>query len=94
MTKGIINNSDMIITINKKLSETVVKLGANDEKTAVIDAGVDLKRFDPEKVDGSNIRKEYGVKDDELLLFFMGWLYHFSGLKEVAKELAKGKYKN
>jgi len=92
VTKGIINNSDMIITINKKLSETVVKLGANDEKTIVIDAGVDLERFDPEKVDGSSIRKKYGVKDDELLLFFMGWLYHFSGLKEVAEELAKGKY--
>ena len=92
VTKRIINNSDVIITINKKLSETVVKLGANDEKTAVIDAGVDLKRFDPEKVNGSHIRKEYGVKDDELLLFFMGWLYHFSGLKEVAKELAKIKH--
>lgn len=92
VTKRIINNSDMIITINKKLSETVVKLGANDEKTVVIDAGVDLKRFDPEKVDGSHIRKEYGVKDDELLLFFMGWLYNFSGLKEVAEELGKGKY--
>lgn len=92
--KGIIKNSDKVITINKKLSESAVRLGADAEKTIIIDAGIDLERFDPEKIDGSLIREEYGVKDDELLLFFMGWIYHFAGIKEVAEELGKGDYAN
>ncbi|WP_060537789.1 glycosyltransferase [Methanobacterium formicicum] len=91
--KGIIKNSDKVITINKKLSEFAVGLGADEDNTPVIDAGIDLERFDP-KIDGSVIRKEYGIKDDELLLFFMGWIYHFAGVKEVAEEMGKGNYEN
>ncbi|KAF5053927.1 D-inositol-3-phosphate glycosyltransferase [anaerobic digester metagenome] len=91
--KGIIKKSNMVITINKQLSEFVVGLGADEENTIVIDAGIDLERFDP-KIDGSIIRKEYGIKDDELLLFFMGWIYHFAGIKEVAEELGKGNNEN
>lgn len=91
--KGIIKNSDKVITINKKLSEFAVGLGADEDNTPVIDAGIDLERFDP-KIDGSAIRKEYGIKDDELLLFFMGWIYHFAGVKEVAEELGKGNHEN
>jgi len=91
--KGIIKNSDKVITINKKLSEFAVGLGADEDNTPVIDAGIDLERFDPE-LDGSFIRKEYGIKDDELLLFFMGWIYHFAGVKEVAEELGKGNHEN
>lgn len=91
--KGIIKNSDLVITINKKLSESAVELGADEENTLVIDAGIDLERFDPQ-IDGSTIRKEYGIKDDELLLFFMGWIYHFAGVKEVAEKLGKENHEN
>lgn len=92
--KYTIKNSDMVITINKTLSEFAIGIGADKEKTMVIDAGIDLENFNPEKIDGSTTRKEYGVKEDELLLFFMGWIYHFAGVKEVAQELGKGSYEN
>jgi glycosyltransferase involved in cell wall biosynthesis len=88
LEKATIKNSSKVITINKKLAEFVIGLGAEKEKTCVIGAGIDLARFDP-KVDGSEVRKAYGIGKDDIVLFFMGWLYHFSGLKEVALELAK-----
>jgi glycosyltransferase involved in cell wall biosynthesis len=88
LEKNTIKNSSRVITINKKLAEFVIGLGAEKEKTCVIGAGIDLVRFDP-KVDGSEVRKAYGIREDDIVLFFMGWLYHFSGLKEVALELAK-----
>nr|WP_319374723.1 glycosyltransferase [uncultured Methanobacterium sp.] len=90
--KGIIGNSSIVITINKKLSESAVVLGADEEKTLVIDAGIDLERFDPD-LDGSLIRKKYGIKENEILLFFMGWIYHFAGVKEVAEELGQSEHK-
>ena len=88
LEKATIKNSARVITINKKLAEFVIGLGAEKEKTCVIGAGIDLARFDP-KVDGSEVRKAYGIRKDDIVLFFMGWLYHFSGLKEVALALAK-----
>ena len=88
LEKATIKNSSKVITINKKLAEFVTKLGADKEKTCVIGAGIDLARFNP-KLDGYEVRKTYGIKKEDLVLFFMGWLYHFAGLKEVAIELSK-----
>ncbi len=88
LEKCTIKNSSRVITINKKLAEFVDELGADKEKTCVIGAGIDLARFNP-KLDGYEVRKTCGIKKDDIVLFFMGWLYHFSGLKEVAVELAK-----
>ena len=91
--KGIIKNSDLIITINKRLAESVIELGSQKKKTIVIEAGVDLNKFNPQ-LDGTEIRKQYGIKKDELVLFFMGWIYHFAGVKEVAEGIGKHEYKN
>ena len=88
LEKSTIKNSSKVITINKKLAEFVMGLGAEKEKTCVIGAGIDLARFDP-KVEGYEVRKTYGIEEDDVVLFFMGWLYHFAGLKEVAIELSK-----
>lgn len=91
--KRIINNSSLVITINQRLAEFAVEMGSDKNKTIVIDAGIDLKRFDP-GIDGSYIRKEYGIEKNELVLFFMGWIYHFAGIKEVAKEIGEKNIKD
>lgn len=91
LERATINNSTQVITINYKLEEYVKELGAKNTK--VIGAGIDLEIFDLD-IDGNSIRQKYGIKDDDIVLFFMGFLYHFAGLKEVAIELAKDKYKN
>ena len=81
-----IENSSMVLTINRKLDQLAVELGA--ERTAVIDAGIDLSEFDPD-LDGSRVRERYGVEDSDILLFFMGFLYTFSGLRELAAAMAE-----
>ena len=83
-----LRNSARVISINKRLREYVITLGAVPERTTIIGAGIDLDRFNP-TVDGSSIRSDYAIGKDDIVLFFMGWLYHFSGLKEVALELAR-----
>ena len=56
----------------------------------MVRAGVDVERFNPD-VDGCVMREKLGIGKDDVVLFFMGWLYPFSGLKEVSVELAKVK---
>jgi glycosyltransferase involved in cell wall biosynthesis len=87
LEKQTLRNSTKVIAINKKLREYAIKLGATPKRASVIGAGIDLARFYP-TIDGSAIRSTYGIGKDDIVLFFMGWLYHFSGLKEVALELA------
>ena len=86
-----IKNSTQVLAINHKLEDFVRAMGADNTK--VIGAGIDLEKFDPE-IDGMGIRKEYGINDEDTLLFFMGFLYNFAGLKEVALEIANGAHPN
>ena len=85
LEKLTIKNSTRVFTINKKLEEFVKKLGA--ENTKVIGAGIDLEQFDPNLINSQEIRDKYGFNNEDKVLFFMGYLYHFSGLKEVILKL-------
>nr|WP_319540135.1 glycosyltransferase family 4 protein [uncultured Methanospirillum sp.] len=82
-----IRNADLVLSINEGLREYTIRMGANFNRTDVIRAGIDLERYDSSKFSGDEIRKQYGIAKDDIIIFFMGWLYHFSGLKEVAEGL-------
>jgi len=83
-----LRQADRVLTINDKLRDYVLSAGATDKKTRVIRAGIDIEQFKPSGK-SSEIRQTYRLRENDVVLFFMGWLYHFSGLKEVALELAK-----
>jgi len=82
----IVQNADRILVINDELAKYAIRLGGSPKKIHVLRAGIDYSRFNP-NIDGKNIRVKYGIQEDEVVLFFMGWLYTFSGLKEVANSL-------
>ena len=88
LEKRALRQADRVITINDKLKDYVISQGAPENRTKVIRAGIDVKKFKPTTTTTS-IRGKYGIHDNDFVLFFMGWLYHFSGLKEVLLELAK-----
>jgi glycosyltransferase involved in cell wall biosynthesis len=77
-----------ILAINGELMEYVIRIGSPRGKTRVLTAGIDYAQFDP-SIDRNKVGKQCGLTDKDFVLFFMGWLYHFSGLKEVAAQLAK-----
>lgn len=81
-----------VISINEGLKDYTVQMGATPEKTEVIRAGVDFERFS--QADGSAIRQIYGFTDEDTVMFFMGWLYDFSGLDEVALQMARSENKH
>jgi len=74
--------SDKVVVINQSMKDYVERHGA--ERVKVIGSGVDLKTFKPSNL---KIREQYGVKPDETLLFFMGYVYPFSGLNIIARQL-------
>jgi glycosyltransferase involved in cell wall biosynthesis len=80
--------STIVVSINEALREYTIQMGAHPEKTSVVRAGVDLGLYN-KGIDSRALRKELGIREDEVVLFFMGWLYGFSGLKEVALQLAR-----
>jgi len=86
--KKTIRDADRVIVINERLRDYVIQMGSNPDRTQIIRAAIDLGLFSPD-TNGSTIRKQYGFAEGDVILFFMGWLYNFSGLKEVALQLAQ-----
>jgi glycosyltransferase involved in cell wall biosynthesis len=83
-----LSRCDVVCVINEELKRYAIEMGAQPKKVHVVRAGVDTERFNPD-VDGYTMREKLGISRDDVVLFFMGWLYSFSGLKEVALTLAK-----
>jgi len=81
---------NVVCVINERLRDYAVEMGAKPQKVHVVRAGIDTERFNPD-LDGRVVREKLGISEDDVVLFFMGWLYPFSGLREVAMELAKVK---
>ena len=88
--KKAVKKADLVLTINEKLKDYVLSLGAVAERIKVIRAGFELERFDA-NLHGMNIRQQYGLNNQDRVLFFMGWLYNFSGLDDVIQALSKRK---
>lgn len=90
--KKTLKDSNAVIVINEKLKDYAIEMGSHSEQTYLIRAGVDLERFNSH-IDSSRVRRQYKIEENDFVLFFMGWLYDFSGLREVALNLAKIKKK-
>lgn len=84
--RGLFRRADEVITINAHLRDYAIAMGAHAGQTRVLRTGVDLDRFDP-TADGGPARASLGIAPDDVVMFFMGWLYDFSGLREVAESL-------
>jgi glycosyltransferase involved in cell wall biosynthesis len=77
-----------VILINAHLRDYAIRMGASPERARVLRTGVDLERFQPGPPDPA-VRAELGLAESDFVLFFMGWLYDFSGLREVVSTLAE-----
>ena len=88
-----LRRSDMVLVINEGLKDFVINLGAPQERTHVLRAGINDDQFNPSNSDDS-LKGQFGLTKEDVVLFFMGWLYRFSGLKEVAWQLTKSENQN
>ena len=78
--------ADRVIVANRKLMEYAHSMGADPEKVTWLPAGADLEHLRPIE-DEAAARQSYDLKAEDRVLLFMGWLYPFSGLREIAAAL-------
>lgn len=85
--RKLLRHADCVVVINDALATYAEGMGTRRERITKVPTGVDLDRYGPH-VDGSCVRDEYGIAPDDHVLLFVGWLYSFSGLKELAEAMA------
>ncbi len=77
--------ADLVLSINESLRDYTIAMGAPPARAVLLRAGIDLRRY--LSADGLEVRRDHGFSRDDIVLTFVGWLYPFSGLEEVAQDL-------
>ena len=75
-----------MIVISASLGKYMKQIGVPDEDITLLPPAVDTSKFNP-SVDGSAVRKELGIRDDEKVVLFSGFLYEFSGVDLVLQSI-------
>ncbi|MFW9818370.1 MAG: glycosyltransferase [Candidatus Thorarchaeota archaeon] len=75
--------SDKIIVVTKLLQQYVLNEGIKPEKVKILLNGISLENTVVNKNKLEKLKKKYSIKQNDFVLFFMGYFYDFAGLKEI-----------
>ncbi len=79
--------ADIVITVSNAMKRELETLGMKG-KTEVCWNGVDPDKYDPSKVDVAKLKElktRYGIKDTDLVVFFVGRLTQVKGIDKLVK---------
>jgi glycosyltransferase involved in cell wall biosynthesis len=78
--------ADMIITVSYAMKDELIQLGFPRDKIYVSYNGVDPQKYNPESVSPEQVRKireYYGLKEDDLMILFLGRLVGVKGIDKL-----------
>jgi glycosyltransferase involved in cell wall biosynthesis len=78
--------ADMIITVSNAMKDELIGLGFPPEKIRVVYNGVDPEKYNCNTVSKEKvreIRQYYGLKDDDLMVLFLGRLVSVKGVDKL-----------
>ncbi|MCF2141377.1 MAG: glycosyltransferase [Candidatus Lokiarchaeota archaeon] len=78
-----IKKCDYLFAINKGLLDYADEMIKNKKEGILIPGGVDIAKYSKSNIRLTK-RSQLNIEDDEIVLMFMGWLYDFSGLREIS----------
>lgn len=82
--------ADRIITVSHAMDDELQKLGFPPEKIRVCWNGVDPNKYDPNRISDEekiNLKRRYGIGDNEIILFFIGRLVTVKGADKLVKAM-------
>jgi glycogen synthase len=78
--------ADLVVTVSYAMKDELIGLGFPKEKIQVSYNGVDPQKYDPANISKESIKKiraKYGLKDDELMILFLGRLVGVKGIDKL-----------
>jgi glycosyltransferase involved in cell wall biosynthesis len=85
------NAADMIVTVSYAMKDELTRLGFPKDKIHVSYNGVDPEKYDPASVSPEQVKKirsRYGIKDDELMILFIGRLVGVKGVDKLIMSMS------
>ncbi|MFX1454504.1 MAG: glycosyltransferase [Promethearchaeota archaeon] len=79
----ILKHSDKVLVHTKFQHIYLINEGISPKIIEISPDGISLKNTIVDKKKYNNLKKKYSINDDDFIIFFMGHLYEFAGLKEI-----------
>ena len=90
MTEGIescvLNHADLVVGNAEAFRKELLSRGVDGNRILIIPNGVDPDRFTP-SISGMEIRKKFGIKDQEIVVSFVGSFGPWHGAEILAKTI-------
>jgi glycosyltransferase involved in cell wall biosynthesis len=84
------NMADLIVTVSYAMKDELIQLGFPKEKIQVSYNGVDPQKYNPEGITPEQTRKIralYGIKDNDIMILFLGRLVGVKGVDKLIMAL-------
>ncbi len=84
--------ADLIVTVSNAMKEEQIGLGFPAEKIQVVYNGVDPQKYNKEEVSADKVRavrQKYGLKDDDIMILFLGRLVWVKGVDKLVAALTQ-----
>lgn len=84
--------ADSIVTVSSAMRDELIGLGFDEGKIQVCANGIDIQKYDPERVSKEDVektRQRYGMKPDEPMILFIGRLIPIKGVDKLILAMPK-----
>lgn len=85
--RSVMRGADRVIVINNRLKDYAVTMGARSSNVQVVPIGTNHAPI-PEGL-RERVRASLNLAEGDTVLLFVGWLYEFSGVREIVAEIAR-----
>ena len=85
LEKSVYKKVDRILALSPKLSDYVIRMGAEERKVELLLFGVDMNKFNP-NIDYSQLKNNLRLKKNSKIILYVGTLFDFSGLDIYLKQ--------
>jgi len=75
--------SDTVIVLTKFQRKSVINEGALAENVKILPNGISLRNISINNEKLEKLKRKFSISNNDFVIFFMGYLYEFSGLKEI-----------
>lgn len=93
----LLKNANQVLVHTKFQQRYVINEGSKPERVMVLPDGITLKNTEVDIHKFENLKIKFSITEDDFVIFFMGYLYDFAGLKEIIdyynNDVSSGKIK-
>jgi len=96
VSRVLLKHSDLVLIYTILHQKYVIREGTSPQNVKVIRNGISLENTIVDKKKFKSLKEKLSISDKDFVIFFMGYLYDFAGLKEIIDfyhhDVKNGKY--